>query len=229
MYALAVDNVDFWGEVNQQYGQQRQQSLSDVKATTLGGISRAGFVQQLDWVGPASDKPLLVERRAIDVIGSADLGATLVQWCCRLETPPGKESRVITGHHYFGLGMRFLTSMDHNGRFFSAGDKLGPIVRGDERLTPVKWCAYVAKADGHPVTVAIFDHPANLRHPATMFTMQTHFAYLSATLNEWKQPITLKAGQPLNLSYGVALWDGEVDKATVERLYERWLTLSKGF
>ena len=31
---------------------------------------------------------------------------------------------------------------------------------------------------------------------------------------------------PLNLCYGVALWDGEVDKATVEKLYQRWVELS---
>jgi hypothetical protein len=143
-----------------------------------------------------------------------------------LQTPPGKESCVITGAHYFGLGMRFLTSMDRGGRFFNADDKLGTVVVDESRLTPVKWCAYTAKAEGRPVTVAIFDAPTNFRHPATMFTLQTHFAYLAATMNEWKQPITVKAGQPLSLCYGVALWDGEVDKATVERLYERWLKLS---
>ena len=154
-----------------------------------------------------------------------DLGATLVEWQSRLETPPGKNTAVLTGSHYFGLGMRFVESMD-GGRFFNADDKQGEIVRGDERLTPVKWCAYTAKAGGKPVTVAVFDHPKNLRYPAKMFTMSKPFAYLSATRNEWKEPITIKAGNPLNLRYGVAVWDGEVDKATVEKLYRRWLELS---
>ncbi len=90
-----------------------------------------------------------------------------------------------------------------------------------------KRCAYTAKADGKPVTVAMFDHPGNFR-PATFFTLTHGFAYLSATLNEWKEPITLKAGQPLKLCYGIALWDGEVDKAAVEKLYQRWVKLSTG-
>ena len=57
-----------------------------------------------------------------------------------------------------------------------ADDKPGEIVRGDERLTAAKWCAYTAKADGKPVTAAIFDHPGNVRHPAKMFTMSKPFA-----------------------------------------------------
>ena len=56
--------------------------------------------------------------------------------------------------------------------------------------------------------------------------MSTPFAYLSATLNEWKEPLVVQAGQPLELRYAVALWDGEVEKATVEKLYQRWLELS---
>jgi len=227
MYALTVDDVDFWGEVGQGYGKEKHKSLHDVKAATNNDTGRAGFVQELVWVGPKSEKPLLVERRAIEAIEVPDLGATLIEWRCRLQTPPGKDAMVLTGHHYFGLGMRFLASMDNDGRFFNADDKPGEVVRGDERLTSTRWCALTAKADGKPVTVAIFDPPANLRHPATMFTMSKPFAYLSATMNEWKEPATVQADKPLNLCYGVALWDGEVDKATVEKLYQRWLKLGE--
>ena len=116
--------------------------------------------------------------------------------------------------------------MDTGGRFFNADGKTGEVISGDQRLTPTKWCAYTAKADGKPVTVAIFDHPANLRYPAKFFTMTQPFAYLSATLNAAKEPITVKADKPLDLCYGVALWDGQVDRATVEKLYQRWLALS---
>ena len=226
MFALAVDHVNFWEEHLANSGRQKHKSLADVKATVHNGIGRAGFVQELDWVGPDAEKPLLVERRAIHVVQAADLGATLVEWRCRLQTPLGKEAMVLGGSHYFGLGMRLLASMDNGGRFFNATDKLGEVVNGDQWLTPTKWCAYTAKADGKPVTVAIFDHPANLRHPAKMFTMSKPFVYLSATMNQWKEPIAVKAGKPLDLCYGVALWDGAVDGAAVEKLYRRWLALS---
>lgn len=226
MYGLTVDNVNFWDEIGTGRGRQIHKSLSDTNATVRHGASRAGFVQDLDWVGSSSDRPLLLERRAINVLQADDLGATLVEWRCILQTPPGKNAVTLTGYHYSGLGMRLVESMDHGGRFFNADGKTGQTVRGDERLTPTKWCAFTGKADGKPVTVALFDHPANLRHPATMFTMGKPFAYLSATMNEWKSPVVVKASEPLDLCYGVALWDGEADQPTVEALYRRWLKLS---
>jgi hypothetical protein len=218
MFATTVDGVDFWGEVGQGYGKEI--------VTVHDGIEKGGFGELLEWIGPTSKKPLLIELRAIHVFKAPDLGAMLIEWRSRLGTPPGKDAAVLTGAHYVGLGMRFVQSMDSGGRFFNADDKPGEIVRGDERVTPVKWCAYTAKAEGKPVTVAIFDHPKNFRHPATMFTMSTPFAYLSATCNVWKEPITIKASKPLDLRYGVAVWDGAADKKTVEKLYQRWLKLS---
>ncbi|HUT12972.1 MAG TPA: hypothetical protein VMY42_20925, partial [Thermoguttaceae bacterium] len=65
--------------------------------------------------------------------------------------------------------------------------------------------------------------PRNPRHPATMFTMPRGFAYLAATLNLSKEPLTVEAKQPLELNYGVALWDGEIEVAEVEELYRRWV------
>jgi hypothetical protein len=231
MFAMAVDGVNFWEELNPKFGTQKQRSLKTINHTAPDGDWRAGLVEELDWMGPTSDKPLLVERREVVALedhgpASPPLGATLVEWRCRLETPQGKDSAVLSGDHFYGLGVRFLQSMD-GGRFLYAGDTPGEVVRGTERLTPVKWCAYVAKADGKPVTVAVFDYPENLRYPAKMFTMnKPPFPYLAATRNEWKKPITIQSGKPLNLRYGVAVWDGEADKATIEKLYQRWLQLS---
>ena len=36
----------------------------------------------------------------------------------------------------------------------------------------------------------------------------------------------MTADKPLELSYAVALWDGEAGKTAVEKLYRRWLQLS---
>jgi hypothetical protein len=85
-----------------------------------------------------------------------------------------------------------------------------------------KWCAYTAKADGKRVTVALFDGPTNPRHPNKIFTMSPPFAYLSATLNLWKEPLVLKAGETLKLNYAVALWDGDIAAAQIESLYRSW-------
>ncbi|MCE5269186.1 MAG: PmoA family protein [Planctomycetaceae bacterium] len=220
MFALSVDGVNFWEEAAAAGTEEPGFLMVDNR----GGHKRPGFEQGVYWVGP-DKKRLLDERRHVTSFGDPVNGATLVTWRSRLQTPPGKTSAVLSGSHYFGLGMRFVESMDKGGRFFNADGKAGEVVRGDETLTRTKWCAYTAKADGKPVTVAIFDGPKNFR-PATVFTMSKPFAYLSATLNVWKEPITLKAGHPLDLCYGIALWDGEVAKATVEKLYLQWVQLS---
>jgi hypothetical protein len=229
MYAVAVDGSNSWEERGENLCSQRHVALAEKKPTQINGVERTGFVEELEWVSETSGKPIMIERRAIDVFRAADLGATLVEWRCRLRTPPDKESITLGNHthgHYHGLGMRFVASMDKDGRFFNANDAAGESIRGTEKLTPVKWAAYTAKADGKPVTVALFDSPRNPRHPARMFTMTQPFAYLSATLNEWREPITIRSGHPLELHYGVAVWDGTANKAAIEKLYQRWLTLS---
>jgi hypothetical protein len=142
-------------------------------------------------------------------------------WRSRLEPPPGAASVTLTGDHYYGLGMRLLASMD-GGQFLYASGQPGMVVRGDERNTPSAWCAITGPADGKVVTVALFDHPANPRHPAVMFTMARPFAYQSATLNLWKQPMKVSADAPLDLRYGVAVWDGKIERAEIERAYEEW-------
>jgi len=222
MFAVGVDGVDFWSE-NPRCGRQVHRSLGEVKTATRDGLARASFQHQIDWVAPDSDAVLLTEQRTIEVLRGEDLQASLLTWHCRLQPAAGKESVTLGGSHYFGLGIRFVESMDRVGRFFNADGTEGRIVRGEERLVRSKWCAYTAPVDGKPVTVAVFDHPRNPRHPATMFTMPRGFAYLAATLNLSKEPLTVEAKQPLELNYGVALWDGEIEVAEVEELYRRWV------
>jgi hypothetical protein len=182
--------------------------------------------EDLQWVAPDGTS-LLSERRTLDVFRAADPGVTLLTWRSRLRPAEGLAAAKLTGTHYGGLGARFIESMDQVGRFLHAADERGPAVRGAEHVTPSKWTAYVAPADGKPVTVAMFDHPDNPRHPAGMFTMLKPFAYLSATPNIWKTPLELRRGEALDLCYGVAVWDGEAPAAQIETLYGRWLKLTR--
>ena len=145
-------------------------------------------------------------------------------WQSKFELPEGTESATITGSHYHGLGVRFIKSMDSAGRHLNPDGKPGTVFRGNERLLRSTWCAYTANADGKPVTVAIFDHPQNHRHPATFFTMTKPFAYLSATLNLHKEPLKVVSGKPLVLRYAVGVWDGKVENDRIDKLYRLWTT-----
>ena len=221
MFAVAVDGVNFWEE-QRNPGRQEHRGFTDVTVDRHGDIPWVGLTEQLAWLEPSGEKSLLSEQRTIRLCQLNDPKVTLLTWESRFEVPQGKESATLAGSHYFGLGMRFLTSMDVGGQFRNAAGKTGEVVRGDERLVRADWCAYTASANGKPVTVAMFGHPDNLRHPTHWFTMTKPFAYLSATLNLHKEPLKIVSGKPLVLRYGVVLWDGQVERDRIDHLYKQW-------
>jgi methane monooxygenase PmoA-like len=224
MYAISVDGVSFWQE-DTDPGRQIHRAFEEL-GDTNPKAKQTGFIERLDWLLPKDDQIALKEKRTVAALqGKTDLGASLITWESAFTLPAGKKKAELTGSHYYGLGMRYVESMDKVGTFFNADGTEGELVRGTEYVTPSKWCAYTAEADGHPVTVAMFDHPKNARHPAMWFTMTHGFSYMAATLNLWKEPMTITEGDDLTLRYGVALWDGHMDKKTVEELYQRWLDL----
>jgi hypothetical protein len=222
MYAVAVDGLNFWEEQNAS-GRQQHKRFGDMKIDQNDDGSQAGFVEQIDWINPRSRELLLSEQRAIKVSRLDDVKATLLSWNSNFSVPKGKKSITLTGSHYFGLGMRFLESMDTGGEFQNAAGRTGDTVRGTERITRADWCAYTAEADGKPVTVAIFGHPENQRHPTHWFTMAAPFVYMAATLNLYKEPLEVTSEKPLVLQYAVAVWDGQIDKSKIEKVYSLWV------
>ncbi len=222
MFAVAVDGVNFWEE-QKEPGCQLHRRFSEVGAVKSDGAPRAGFTEQIDWINPRSKELLLKEERTVEIRRMSGVDVTFLSWQSNLAVPPGKDSVVLSGSHYFGLGMRFVESMDVKSQFRNAEGKTGEVVRGDERLTPANWCVYSAEADGKPVTVAMFGHPDNLRHPTLWFTMTKPFAYLSATMNLHREPLKVASGRPLVLRYAVALWDGPVSDEQVKRIYQQWI------
>jgi len=223
MFALSAEDLDFWGEEGQ-VGRQVNRKLSGPVFPQPNDVAVGVLSEQLDWLG-SRDQVLLTEERTLQTYAGAGIDATLLTWRSRL-TPAGERaSAMLSGAHYVGLGMRFPASLDKTATFPNASRQPGDIVRGDERVVRANWSACTGDVDGHAITVALFDHTDNARHPATWFTMRDPFAYMSATLNLWKEPLTIKAGEPLDLCYGVAVWDGRVEPAKIEAMYHRWLKI----
>jgi hypothetical protein len=222
MYAVAVDGVNFWEEQNEP-GRQLHKCFDDMGIGKDGSIPQAGFTEQIDWINPRSRELLLKERRTINVKSIENMKATLLNWQSSLAVPPGKKSMTLSGSHYFGLGMRFLESMDKGGQFLNAADATGEVVRGTERITRANWCAYTAEADGRSVTIAMFGHPENLRNPTYWFTMTAPFSYLAATLNLYREPLVVTSDKPLVLRYAVVVWDGRIDKSKIDQVYHSWI------
>jgi len=226
MFAVAVDGVDFWSE-QENSGKQLQNSLS-FRGTggKPGNWARRLLQGELEWVS-TDGKAIAKESRTIELYGGTP-DCTMLTWRTRLSPPAGKQSIQVTGSHYFGLGIRFVESMDKADSFmFAEIDAKSTVIRGSEKVTPSKWVAFTGPVEGKVVTVAVFDHPQNLRK-THWFTMHDPFSYLSATINLLREPLTVKADQPLDLRYGLAVWDGKVDREQVEKGYGRWLELVEG-
>jgi hypothetical protein len=229
MFAIGVNGVDFWSEDDEHArtatgtcGSQMHRGFRAVG--TNAGSGRATFTQLLDWIDPAGQSLLLKERRTIEACREVDPPVTLITWRARLE-PGGNEQVTLGGPHYMGLGMRLVKSVQRSGEFFNPDGDQGKHVRNTERMVRSRWCAYTAAAERKPITVAVFDHPDNPRHPAQMLVIARPYAFLSATLSQARGAIQLKAGQWLKLRYGVAVSDRQLETPQVERLYRRWLSL----
>lgn len=223
MYALGIDDCDFWSEEPaDQYGKQVPADGTSLSSTSTNGRLRTVIRQAINWIN-TKDIVLAVESREITAEQGVLEGASLLTWQTTLTPTEEKPEVELWGRHYFGLGMRFVESMDKGARFVTSGDDLGTVVRGSEKLTRATWCAIHAQADGEPVTIAMFDHPDNPRHPATWFTMNDPFAYITATLDLEREKMTISRDKPLRVKYGVAAWDGDTDKAVIEQAYQSWL------
>ncbi len=233
MFACAVNNVDFWGEApgpvdghfERLPGKQEHLRFEDVAVIGPAGHRWSRCRESLRWVSQPNNEALLAEQRTITAGRIGAPAVTCVAWESRLSVPPEKDLVTLSGSHYHGLGLRFLRSMDAAGAFRNPDHAPGVIFRGAERLTRSRWCAYTAEADGRTVTVAMFDHPDNPRHPATWFTMAKPFAYMAATLRLHEEPLKLLPDKPLTLRYGVALWDGRPETAEIDELYRQWVAM----
>lgn len=227
MLAMGINEVDFWHEQAGEegavvVGRQRPRGLVSTSAAGVDARQRLSIRQQIDWIDK-NERPLLVEARTIIVHGQDSSDASLVTWTSRLVPAQGHPSIELNGAHYFGLGMRFVESMDKVGKFINAADSDGESIRGSEKLVRAAWCAYTAPIDGHDVTVAMFSLPANPRQPTAWFTMTDPFAYMAATLELHRRPLRLSAGETLELTYGIVLWDGRIDRDRIEQAYGTWL------
>jgi len=221
MFAWNVDNTEFWAETPES-GRQLHDAFAD--AVIDGNTGPAGFAERLSWVAPAAqgarDTLLLEERRLLLLRGGSD-GPTLLDWSSRFSLPPGKVAARIGGREYHGLGVRFVASMDSDGQFLSSEGGQSVEETNGRRA---RWCSYSAKLEsGAPVTLAIFDHPRNPRSPADWFTMNSPFAYMTATLGVDAEPLMLEPGQRLELRYGVALFAGKAPAEAIEAAYRGWL------
>ncbi len=219
MFAWGVDGVDFWGEA-QGAGVEVHKGW-DLGVETSRGAERAVLKEQLLWQ-TADGKVLLQEQRKLTVPAAAKGQPRMLIW--QADFTAGDDAtaaRTIAGSKYHGLGMRFIQSMDAGGRHFNAAGGTGVAGTNGKRAA---WNAYTAEVKpGRKVTVVMFSHPANPRHPCEWFTMgeKDAFAYLSGTLGVGTEPLKLEPGKKLTVCFAVAVFEGAADAKQIDAVYRK--------
>lgn len=192
----------------------------------IQGTKKTGFSQDLTWRSTAAaTKVLLKESRSIAMYQHAGLASvTILEWQSELSCPEGVGNVVLQGYDFAGLGVRMLNA---------AGDIFGENQRCDagqgNRWITGNWLAYVYYLEkGKQVTVAVYDHPDNPRHPKNWCGLNNpfEFGYVGPGLNLDNDPYTVRAGHPMKLRYCVAAWDGKVGKAEVTAVMAKWCELT---
>lgn len=216
MFALGVNDTDFWAEKGIKNA-GRQEVMKTLLAPAGGGFS-----QSLRWLA-TDGTPLLEESRRVRVRATST-GADAVHWLdweSTLTPAAGLDKVRLSGHHYYGLGMRFLPAWSNKAEFLWQDAANQVIVRGDEKLTSSDWCAARCTIEDRPVTVLMLAHPANPR-PARWFTMGKPFCYLATSLNLDKEPATLPKGESWTFRYSLAVLSTPADHARLAGLAAGW-------
>lgn len=206
-----VNGFDFWGEDNP----APHGKIVHERFERAGTRVPAEIVAVNHWI--AGGKVLLVETRTLRAPRPTAEG-TWLDWITELKA--AEPVKLAAGEHvYDGLGIRFLRSMDGGGVLNANGTSAVEKANGEG----ARWCAYYGGIEGPPrvAGVAIFDHPANPRHPNAFFVMNQAFGYLSAAPT-FRAPFDLAAGQSIRFHWGVLAFPGEPRSEALDRRFHSW-------
>lgn len=94
---------------------------------------------------------------------------------------------------------------------------------------PARWVDYAADIGGAAAGVAVFDHPANLRHPtgwhARNYSLCAANPFAARSFSRGKAPdgsYTLERGKELLFRYRVVIYEGAVEAAEIDELFRGW-------
>ncbi|MGC8739482.1 MAG: DUF6807 family protein [Candidatus Hydrogenedens sp.] len=219
MFAVAVNDINYWEEIEKS-GHQIHQQFSNINVNEKLPIPMSSFVEELVWKSPGNDAPQLTEIRKISSGYWEQENANIILWETQLKNPSDTNTAKLTGHHYFGLGIRLLTTPLENVEIISPAEDNLENVRGDEYLRSTPWCAVVVKNETGTFTLLIIDSPESVRYPARWFTMRMPFVYISATRNLWKEPLEISPGDRVLCKCIFVLWDGEKTKEALGKAVE---------
>ncbi len=213
----AVNGVDFWAD-GDKHGRQVHEAIRDLKAEP----GRVSFGTTTNWVS-AAGKTVLTDERRIGIAARAD-GSRWIDFAITLKASHGEVVFGDTKEGTFALRVCPSLSVEGEGAagtIVSSEGKKNGAVWGKQ----APWVSYFGPdPKGQAVTVTIFDHTANPRHP-TWWHARTYglFAANPFGKHDFEKlddktagDLRLAAGEELTLQYRVLIQAGEPDQAALK-------------
>ncbi len=166
--------------------------------------------------------PVMTEQRVLNFSAPAADGAYTLDWTATFKmlqdvelerTPPKK-----TSGGYAGLSLRFPRAFVPTWKFLTSNGKSVAAEANGEKLTWVDFSG--PAADGTTAGIAIFDHPANIRHPNNWYLNQSHPFFTPALI--YSAPLSLKTGEELKLLYRILVHPGAGDAAKLGAAFQEF-------
>lgn len=223
MFALAANGTVFWEEKGKGFfGKEEAVKTSINQAANE-------VTQQIDWLAKG-DAKILCETRRIQVRRTQYQGDQVnwLNWQSVLTPAAGVKSVSLSGHHYYGLGMRFEPAWKGVNSFMWQDSSVQVTVRNEEKLTDGKWIAVSHKLPQGEATIIMFARPENTL-PVKWFSMYNNFCYMSAAYNLHRKRYLLAADKKFVSATGIAVLNKIATKQEINELYDVWLKSSAAF
>jgi hypothetical protein len=229
-----VNGLNYWEEDPKTGLSQGLTEIESVKVTTCRDYS-AQIAMQLSY-HPPQDPVVLTEDRRISVGAPDENGRYRIDWMSRFtagaadvlldRTPIEGEKGGQSWGGYAGLSVRIAKDVTDWYLIDSEGRK-DLQAHGQKS----RWMNFGGRAaGGKNFSIAIFDHPDNLRSRSTsgspgfvIMDPKVPFGYFSPALL-FNKPYTLPAGKSFSLKYRILIYPGRADKNVLEA---EWKSFSR--
>ena len=191
------------------------------------GVLRHVDEGTVHWIRPDRETVVLVDHRTLTEVDLGADDAYALDWSITLEPQDDvvlDRTPFTTWGGYGGLSLRGRPDWTDT-RLLLADGSVQDRVLG----TPSPWCDLSGQVDGRPAGVLFLHGPGNPRHPVPWYGSTRAATYgdegWSNFLNAaflWDEPLSLRAGEALPLSFRVVVHDGvwDVDRCAAE--WSRW-------
>jgi hypothetical protein len=228
MYAVRLNGVNFWEEVNQPGRQRHVKVLAHDTRRNAAGLPQAAFTELIHWV-PHVDRAredtmpvaFLIERRTLTLTVDEAKEEVALAWHAEFEVGARTNRVTLHGSDYNGLGLRLPAAWDHVARHensenapYPAGDKPGAV--------PARWGTVSHPSDGRAMQVALFARPRGQAGTNCFFAMTEPFTYLAATQGLDKAPLEYHTGDRFAIDYVLLVYPAARTSAQLEARYQAW-------